>query len=427
RSNSNRAGCKQYAKKSYFRFPMLCSDNPLIIKGEELDEDSEVQIRVVQQPTLNIVGIQSTIRIQRIGEHEFADAKQSCLTLGRTMKACNGKYSVRDPPIKKQQCWDNKLPHGFDGHMFAIGQHIDSYGLKEHPINYASTNEKIQLQTTEFNDLLLKIFKRRCYWEYMTLQKGLACNDELPPHYFGGRSAATKSFNMSHNLANAAHFDPNDLGTGFAVWVFDDLDDPNSIEQYFVLPNLLTRDANGVTHKGILIKLCDRHIITWNGNVIRHCTSIRNMPNLESSFKEGLPGDVYSFHYANSMPNLKAYKEVRLKEYIKEMNITLMPIIRNEDQELQVDLPSTIAVNNNSSFINNHELSEYDWTMEEEAERQELITKYSNQTYKIPISYSANAKKMENDIKRQTLQLVQPNWEAYWHKIKYHTDIYKHP
>ena len=52
----------------------------------------------------------------------------------------------------------------------------------------------------------------------------------------------TKSINTSVNLANAAHYDGNDLGVGVSVWIEKV---PNhSTESYFILPNLILQDQN---------------------------------------------------------------------------------------------------------------------------------------------------------------------------------------
>ena len=80
------------------------------------------------------------------------------------------------------------------------------------------------------------------------------------------------TLDISHNLSNASHFDINDASQGFSVWT-ETL--PNTARQwYFVLPGLYGRTPSGVNCRGVAIKLTHGVAISWDGRVIRHCTSV---------------------------------------------------------------------------------------------------------------------------------------------------------
>ena len=96
----------------------------------------------------------------------------------------------------------------------------------------------------------------------------------------GGGPCQRVSFTMdiSFDLSNASHIDVNDASQGFTIWTEDE---PGSTKNwYLVLPNVYgKRQPNwdgtpgGVFH-GVAIKLAHGVLISWDGRVIRHGTSI---------------------------------------------------------------------------------------------------------------------------------------------------------
>jgi len=60
---------------------------------------------------------------------------------------------------------------------------------------------------------------------------------------------------------------------------------------------------------GLLIKLSDSCMILWDGNIIRHCTSIHADPFGPFGFGVESPSsDMFSFHFANSMQIWNSWK-----------------------------------------------------------------------------------------------------------------------
>jgi len=148
---------------------------------------------------------------------------------------------------------------------------------------------------------------------------------ELPPTYLGGWSAATKTLNILVNLANSSHTDPYDLGIGIVVWIFDTNDE---LSQSFVFPNLLTTQTNGTTAQGCVVKISDGIALSWNGNCIRHCTLIHTkngMPVTDSVEGENghCSGNIYGFHFVNSMCNLASYPSMRVQQYCHQLSFDL--------------------------------------------------------------------------------------------------------
>ena len=87
------------------------------------------------------------------------------------------------------------------------------------------------------------------------------------------------TMDVSFDLANASHFDVNDASQqGFSIWTEDE---PGwTKEWYFVLPNVYGKrppNADGTPGEvfhGVAIKLAHGVLISWDGRVIRHCTSM---------------------------------------------------------------------------------------------------------------------------------------------------------
>ena len=88
---------------------------------------------------------------------------------------------------------------------------------------------------------------------------------------------------------------------------FMERDKDNPADVYFIMPNLLVKDSKGIARQGLIVKLKDGCIISWDGNEIRHGTSLRVNPG-ETSLPQCLFGkktDMFAFHFANSAANLK--------------------------------------------------------------------------------------------------------------------------
>ncbi len=100
----------------------------------------------------------------------------------------------------------------------------------------------------------------------------------------GGSLRVSFTMDVSVDLANASHFDVNDASQGFSIWTEDE--PGGTKEWYFVLPNVygrrpLNQDGTpGDVFHGVAIKLAHGVLISWDGRVIRHCTSMMDRPDV---------------------------------------------------------------------------------------------------------------------------------------------------
>jgi len=143
--------------------------------------------------------------------------------------------------------------------------------------------------------------------------------DEMPPVCMGGKLGMTKSMNISINLANPSHYDVQDLGVGVAMWM--EMDPTKKTDVYFVFPNLVVKDKNKCTHYGVLVKLCDRCMISWDGALLQHCTLRRKIFPSQYWSKHEKPsiGTFASFHVAHNGPKLSKMHSIRQLQYEERM------------------------------------------------------------------------------------------------------------
>jgi len=68
---SNRTGCHQYIKHSYYRFPKICFPSALVIDSNTVTNDEHIVICVVvNNSSVNHVDDQCTIQIQRVSDSQ---------------------------------------------------------------------------------------------------------------------------------------------------------------------------------------------------------------------------------------------------------------------------------------------------------------------------------------------------------------------
>ncbi len=266
----------------------------------------------------NQVVKQTTKKLQRIQSELW---KRICRISLPVIEKLNSNYccNVRDKPLSKEECDFIGMPKGFDGSMYALGKHVYQYAPKESQPSskyrtYAGTNDlqpEFAIMTKSLSYLLSHYF----HWETTTIQKMLESFDELPPACLGDMDGLTKSINASVNLANAAHYDANDLGVGISVWIEKV---PNHLtDSYFVLPNLILWDNKEKTRYGLIIKLCDGCTILWDGSLLQHCTSIRILHG--PSHSQSKLGDFYSVNFVNNGTTLSSISNIQNKQYQEDM------------------------------------------------------------------------------------------------------------
>ena len=92
------------------------------------------------------------------------------------------------------------------------------------------------------------------------------------------------TIDMSVNLGNSSHFDVHDASQGFSVWTEEVL---GVGENWFLIfPNVHGVRPDGTEFRGMAVKLGHGVAISWDGRVLRHCTSISH-PDGKLSGKVG--------------------------------------------------------------------------------------------------------------------------------------------
>ena len=98
------------------------------------------------------------------------------------------------------------------------------------------------------------------------------------------------SLDISVDLANSSHYDSNDASVGFTIWTEDV---PGGTKNwYFVLPNVygkwplgMRAGKKSLTYQGVAIKLTHGTMISWDGRVIRHATSVVDEARVDNGDK----------------------------------------------------------------------------------------------------------------------------------------------
>jgi len=149
------------------------------------------------------------------------------------------------------------------------------------------------------------------------MQWALHSFDEVSPSYLGGKEGISMSINVSHNFANSCHYDSLDYGPSIVLWVMDN-DAWKIFDQYLVFNNIVqTMDGKDVRH-GLLIKISDGMIMSFQGNTLRHGTTICH----DAVTGKLCPkGNIYGIHFGLSLPKLNSFCHVHIDQYIREMNI----------------------------------------------------------------------------------------------------------
>jgi len=96
---------------------------------------------------------------------------------------------------------------------------------------------------------------------------------EISPSYLGGSDGISLSINVSHNFANSSHYNSLDFGPSIVLWVLDD-DACNNCDQYLVFNNVKQRDECKQPKCGVMIKISDGMLMSFDGSSLQHGTTM---------------------------------------------------------------------------------------------------------------------------------------------------------
>ena len=123
-----------------------------------------------------------------------------------------------------------------------------------------------------------------CFPDVLSVVQHMEADTSLPPippmngNGIGLRVGYT--IDTSVDLGNSSHLDLNDASQGFSV--FTEEKPGCASNWYFVLPNLHGRTLDGSEYNGVAIKLYHGTAISWDGRVVRHCTSVSRPDGAET-------------------------------------------------------------------------------------------------------------------------------------------------
>jgi hypothetical protein len=284
-SNTYKTRCKCYARGMLFSTPSVEEQNCFIVDTGTMLDGDEVSIRVISHlRSMQRIQDHSTIKIRRVActndkNNQFFVAAQKM-----QKHLSNSKSSAkvrRDDP-------GNGLFYGF-------GNHVHNGTLRE----FNGTQRcKDKAGLSEFMKEMRKVLRREFPLELATIVstwEGVGCS---PPVSMGGSDGVSLALNASLNLANAPHYDTNDMGICSTIWTEDV---PGQATQWnFVMPNLVV-NVGGRTYHGVMVRLSHGAAMTWDSSCLRHCTSITNT---------GTGNNVYGFNVTNNVGTLSYYERL---------------------------------------------------------------------------------------------------------------------
>lgn len=150
------------------------------------------------------------------------------------------------------------------GDMFAVG-----YRSKARELVYKQTRNERTKQAMILLSKEVVPFLRTHYREVLAdIQMAEQAGAKVPALLeMGGVEGPGGSIMISRNLGNSSHYDNSDGSSSCAIWAETQVGMASN--WYFVLPNM---SING--SKGAVIKLRHGVSISWDGRIIRHCSSV---------------------------------------------------------------------------------------------------------------------------------------------------------
>ena len=100
------------------------------------------------------------------------------------------------------------------------------------------------------------------------------------------------TIDLSFDLGNSSHYNVNDASQVYSCWMEEMLG--HGENWYFVMPNVEGKRPDGTKYRGLAIKLGHGIAISWDGRVVRHCTSVSCPDGLDGGYV-GVGKDSLSF------------------------------------------------------------------------------------------------------------------------------------
>jgi len=278
-SNSARLGGRHYAAGTrYFDLPSSC-----FLVDPAIDPMVDIMIDVA--PFGTSVDRQTVVRVRHAlmlrTDHVLPEDME--LRIARRMSLLS-KITRCNAAIRRGMRTSSgvRSAGGDVGCMHAIGMRVEGDGVSVNPF---AANGKVPKSVLQEMVAALCCVGRLCFPDLMHLIKTLESDSGVPvmsPMDGIGWDWVARTIDMSVNLGNSSHYDVNDCSQGFAVWTEEM--PGKAANWYFVMPNVHGTRADGTPFSGLAVRLYHGVAISWDGRVLRHCTSVLK-PDGEDSAK----------------------------------------------------------------------------------------------------------------------------------------------
>jgi len=231
-----------------------------------------------------------------------------------------------------------------------------------------------------------------------------------------------------------------DYGPSIVLWVMDDVA-AIRCDQYLVFNNIKQVINGEGIKEGVMIKLSDGMMMSFQGSTLRHGTTIHQD---SASGKLCPPGNIYGIHFGLSMPTLTCFQRVQIDQYIKEMSIIPKMIVCNRNDQShehnydksnkgkrvrknQIQFPKQKMkrideVVKNMTNITALSDNNYDMTTTTEDAHHPEVTFESSKNIFVRVNKD-KPEKMKQQFDVLKYEEIIPNWMAFFKKVNNHKCI----
>jgi hypothetical protein len=268
-SNSVRVGGRHYALRSWYK---AITKDCLVIDGSV---NPNIDIIVDIAPIGKCTCRKSLVSIRYIlspTQDSLCEGKSKRPLLVEDLRI----ITLHNTLVRKRVRKGTARANGGDfGDMHAMGTHAPRDGEGLQVVEYAANSKIPRKFFRKFVKSLAKI-GAILFPDVLAVIQDAEGDTGLSPVSSMGKPGNMLrvgfTIDMSVDLGNSSHYDVGDVSQGFSVWTEEV---PGLASNwYFVMPNLYGIGNDGNPFNSVAVKLHHGTAISWDGRVIRHCTSL---------------------------------------------------------------------------------------------------------------------------------------------------------
>jgi hypothetical protein len=271
KSRSNKPRCRRYVENHYHVSPFDCSK--ALLWDPDTMGDADFRVWVMQQEKVNPGS--------RQGPKRKDNGKKQCpytttrVSVRKTISESSFLRSCNNLGQYNHQSSKTSVRAGDIGKMYPVGVHV---AQGDNRVSQCREHNDTNFCKHGCNKLCHEAAE--CFDKYFPCQLSAmrqaerAFNVQPGEEYMGGSEGVTCSIDQSVDLANPSHFDPFDASIAISTWT--ELFPGNASNWYFIMPNIEVF-FDGKKYEGLYVKLSHGTSISWDGRLIRHCTSITHL------------------------------------------------------------------------------------------------------------------------------------------------------